>query len=224
MRHFSFRPTLTMKGREFKGLRGFSGKPVHPPLTDIPVAAYLFAGAFDLISFIGRHDGWSHDWYQAASFVLTGGAVVSLATALTGFWDRWRSSEAGTQARRTINAHAAIMVSVTVIVLVDLGLRWFRYHHMTHPPVAVLVLSLVAAGLVAVGSSYGGTLVFDYGFNVETAGDHPVWHRSEADVLPGQHLLAPVDEQLSTRDGRTATPDATSARDRAAPESPSATS
>ena len=30
-------------------------------------------------------------------------------------------------------------------------------------------------------------MVFDYGFNVETAGDHPVWHRSEVDVLPGHH-------------------------------------
>jgi hypothetical protein len=28
-------------------------------------------------------------------------------------------------------------------------------------------------------------LVFDYGFNVETAGDSPVWHKSESDVLPG---------------------------------------
>ena len=28
--------------------------------------------------------------------------------------------------------------------------------------------------------------MFGYGFNVETAGDHPVWHRSEVDVFPGQ--------------------------------------
>jgi hypothetical protein len=30
-------------------------------------------------------------------------------------------------------------------------------------------------------------LVYEYGFNVETAGDHPVWHKSETDVLPGRH-------------------------------------
>ena len=39
MRTFSFRPALTLKGRKFKGLRGFAGKPFHPPLTDIPVGA-----------------------------------------------------------------------------------------------------------------------------------------------------------------------------------------
>ena len=33
----------------------------------------------------------------------------------------------------------------------------------------------------------GGTLVYDYGFNVETASDSPVWHKSETDVLPGEH-------------------------------------
>jgi len=39
---------------------------------------------------------------------------------------------------------------------------------------------------VMVGATYGGTLVFDYGFNVETAGDSPVWHKSEQDLYPGQ--------------------------------------
>ncbi len=189
MRHYSFRPTLTVKGRAFKGVRGFAGKPSHPPLTDVPITAYLFAGAFDLISFIGHHAAWGREFYQAATFVLIGGALVSLATAFTGFWDWWRSSEPGTQARRTINSHATIMLAVTGIVLVDLGLRWLRYHPLTHPPAAILGLSLAAAVLVAVGSTFGGTLVYDYGFNVETAGDHPAWHRSEIDVLPGQRTV-----------------------------------
>jgi hypothetical protein len=34
---------------------------------------------------------------------------------------------------------------------------------------------------------FGRSLVYDYGFNVETAGDHPVWHQSETDVFPGQY-------------------------------------
>lgn len=189
MRHFSFRPGLTMKGRKFKGLRGWAGKPTHPPLTDLPVAAYVIAAAFDVISFIGTHTAWSREFYQSATFVLITGALVSLGTILTGVFDWWQSSEVGTQARRTINAHALIMVSVTLIVLTDLGLRWLRYHSAGQPPSAVLGLSLAAALLVATGATYGGTLVFGYGFNVETAGDHPVWHRSEADVLPDGRIV-----------------------------------
>lgn len=185
MRHFSFRPAVTMRGRKFKGVRGWAGKPTHPPLTDVPIGAYVIAAAFDVISFIGSHTAWSREFYQAATFVMIAGALVSLATVFTGVVDWWQSSEPGTQARRTINAHALIMVCVTVIVLTDLGLRWLRYHPASQPPSAVLGLSLAAAVLVAVGSTYGGSLVFAYGFNVETAGDHPVWHRSEIDVLPG---------------------------------------
>lgn len=58
---------------------------------------------------------------------MIGGAVISLLAALTGFWDWLRSTEKGTQARRTVNAHAWTMVSVTVLVLVDVGLRWLAY-------------------------------------------------------------------------------------------------
>jgi hypothetical protein len=85
-----------------------------------------------------------------------------------------------------INAHALLMVVMTVLVLVDLGLRWFRYHGLAGPTSTLLGISVAAAVIAAVGATYGGTLVFGYGFNVETAGDHPVWHRSETDVFPGQ--------------------------------------
>jgi hypothetical protein len=46
---------------------------------------------------------------------------------------------------------------------------------------------VVVGLLVSLGATYGGSLVYDYGFNVETAGDHPVWHQSETDVFPGRH-------------------------------------
>lgn len=207
MRHFSFRPTLTFRGREFKGLRGFSGKPLHPPLTDIPIGAYVIAAAFDVIAFIGDRTAWQREFYQAATFVFIAGALVSLGAVVTGLWDRWRSSEAGTQARRTINAHAILMVAMTVLVLVDLGLRWLRYHGLPGPTSALLGLSLAAALLAALGATYGGTLVFGYGFNVETAGDHPVWHRSEVDVFPGQpHPVTAMSATGSEAGGTTTDP------------------
>jgi uncharacterized membrane protein len=145
MRTFSFRPSLTIRGRKFKGLRGWAGKPFHPPLTDIPVAAYVFAAVFDVISRIGGTDhAWGRDFYRA-----------------------WT------------------MVTVTVIVLVECAVRAGDWDAQVVPTLP-LVMSLVIALLVSVGATIGGTLVYDYGFNVETAGDSPVWHVSETDVLPGQ--------------------------------------
>jgi uncharacterized membrane protein len=184
VRKFSVRPSLTLKGREFRGLRGFAGKPFHPPLTDIPVAAYMFVAVFDLISFLGKSQPWGHEFYRAASFTLIAGAAVSLLTALTGFWDWLRSTEPGNQARRTVNAHAWTMITVTVIVLVNLAMRWFQYWDAQTTPVSLVILSLVGAGLTVLGSTMGGELVFDYGFNVENVGE--VWERSEGDVMPGE--------------------------------------
>jgi uncharacterized membrane protein len=186
VRRFSIRPAITLRGRKFKGLRGWSGKPFHPPLTDIPIGAYVLGAAFDVISVIGGADrGWAHDFWRAGTFAFIGGAAVSVLAAITGFVDWLRSTEAGTQARRTANTHATIMVTVTVATLVDIAIRLAKYDSVTCTPVGLMVLSVVIAALVSWGATYGGTLVFDYGFNVETAGDSPVWHTSETDVLPG---------------------------------------
>jgi uncharacterized membrane protein len=188
MRKYSVRPAITIRGRTFKGPRGFAGKPFHPPLTDIPIGAYVLAAALDVLSVIGgRGHTWSHEMWHSATFVFVGGAIVSVFTALTGFFDWWRSSEAGTQARRTANTHATIMVTVTVLALVNIVLRLNGYHTHVTTPVGIMVLSVVIAALVSWGATYGGSLVFDYGFNVETAGDSPVWHKSEQDVFPGEH-------------------------------------
>jgi len=188
MRKFSVRPVLTVKGRTFKGLRGWSGKPAHPPLTDFPIAAYIFAAAFDVISIIGgTHHTWAREFFHAGTYTFIGGGAVSVLAALTGLWDAWKSSEAGTQARRTINTHATIMVTVTVLALADIAWRLNDYHTKASTPGGIVALSIVIAVLVSIGATFGGSLVFDYGFNVETAGDDPVWHTSDLDVFPGHH-------------------------------------
>ena len=187
MRTFSFRPTLTLRGRTFKGLRGWAGKPFHPPLTDFPVVAYVFAAVFDVVAFLGRDEPWSRDFFRAGTYVFVGGFAVSLLAALTGFWDWLRSTQKGTQARRTANTHAWTMIAVTVMALADVVLRLDAYNSHSYPTVAILVLSIVVALLVCLGAAFGGTLVYEYGFNVETAGDSPVWHESEVDVMPGEH-------------------------------------
>jgi uncharacterized membrane protein len=186
-RRFSVRPTLTLRGRKFKGLRGWAGKPLHPPLTDIPVAAYMLVGVFDVISRIAGDDSTiGRDFFISGTHVIIAGAIVSLATALTGFWDWLRSTEPGNQARRTANFHMAVMLTVTGVVIVDIVIRLFQWsNHVATTPL-VMILSIVAGGLTTLGAMYGGELVYDYGFNVETAGDHPVWHESDVDVFPGE--------------------------------------
>jgi uncharacterized membrane protein len=188
MSKFSIRPTLTLRGRKFKGIRGFSGKPFHPPLTDFPITAYVLAAAFDVISVVGgNHHTWARELWHAGTYVFLAGAGVSVPAVLTGLWDAWKSSEAGTQVRRTINTHATIMITVTLLALGDIAWRLNDFHTKAVTPGAIAALSVVIALLVSFGATFGGTLVYEFGFNVETAGDDPAYHQSSTDVFPGHH-------------------------------------
>jgi hypothetical protein len=90
------------------------------------------------------------------------------------------------------------MLTVTVIVIVDLLLRWTTFAEEPATPVIVLALTAVAAIFTFLGATIGGSLVFDYGFNVVTGGDHPAWHTSEHDVMPGAYASEEVATQAST--------------------------
>ena len=196
-RIYSIRPTWSLKGRRFQGIRGFVGKPFHPPLTDFPVVCYTLAALFDWISFFSKGDASrARDFFVAATFVMVAGFIVSLGAAITGFWDWWkgipRDRSTGwlgradhTQAWRTINFHATVMVVVTVIALIDVLLRIAGFDE-AQTQTEWLVLSLLSGAGVLFGAAYGGTLVFEYGFNVENVGE--VWEESELD-----HVRLPKD-------------------------------
>jgi uncharacterized membrane protein len=193
MRRFTFAPSFTVRGRPFKGLRGWGGKPLHPPLTDIPIGAYVIAAGFDASSIIaGGGHGIAQELFDAAGWATLAGAIVSVFAILTGWADWHRSSSPGTQARRTINAHAITMIAGSVLVLVDIALRYTAASSSTSSPVYLVVVSVLVAVVIGSGATIGGTMVFDYGFNVETAGDSPVWYETEVDVRPGDKAAADV--------------------------------
>lgn len=140
-----------------------------------------------MISYLsGVGDGTTRDFFVSATHVIIAGAIVSVGTALTGFWDWLKSTPKHTQAWRTGNWHMTVMLTVTVIVIMDIVIRLNAWSS-GHAGLGLTILSVLAALLVSFGATYGGSLVYDYGFNVETAGDSPVWHESENDVFPGQH-------------------------------------
>lgn len=186
-RIFSTGPAISCRGREFRGLRGFSGKPLHPPLTDVPVGAYTLTAVFDVISVVaGGGGGVAADAYVAGTWALAAGAVASLGATATGFWDWLRAAPSGTQVWRTANWHMAVMLTVTALVVVDLVLRLGSYDAAA-APVGVAVLSVVIGALTAYGATYGGSLVFEEGFNVESADrSGHAWQKSEEDRYPSQ--------------------------------------
>lgn len=195
MRRFSFRPTLELRGRKFKGLRGFAGKPFHPPLTDLTAGAYIIAPILLILAFLFKESSWAGDAQKAGAWVLLIGGISSVATALTGYAD-WLNTQKGTQIRRMANAHAWTMITLTVIVLFSL---WYIFlaedgEYFSEPSALTAILALVIAGLVTIGGTMGGSLVYDWGFNIETAKDHPVWHPSEQDIIHPHDVTTPDNE------------------------------
>ncbi len=201
-RLFSIKPSITYRGRKFRGMRGWAGKPSHPPFTDFPIAAYVFGAAFDVISYIAATNSnygvsdLAHDSFAAGTYVIIGGAILSLAAIVTGFWDWWKGIDREptgplgrakhTQVWRTINWHAVVMLSVTAIVVVDIVVRLSQYgKHYAELP--TMILSVVAGLLITFGSFYGGSLVFDYAFNVESQDDSTVWDETEQEMMPEEH-------------------------------------
>jgi uncharacterized membrane protein len=201
-RLFSIKPAISIRGRRFMGLRGWAGKPAHPPLTDFPIVCYVLAAFCDVVSLIasgnapeGGVDPVAHDFFMAGTIVIIFGGVVSLGTALTGFLDWWKGlprrkdgpigTARRTQVWRTTNWHAVVMLTVTVIVAVNIAVRLSQLHEGA-ASVLVTVLSVLAAGLVAYGAAYGGALVFDYQFNVRSTDGTTVWDETEEDQFPGR--------------------------------------
>ena len=198
-RLFSIRPGITFRGRRFFGIRGWAGKPSHPPLTDFPIVCYVLAAAADLVSYIaarGDHADVAHDFFVTGTIVIIAGGIVSIGTATTGFWDWWKGmarKKTGplgramhTQVWRTANWHMTVMLTVTALVIVDIALRLSDFDRQA-ASVAVMILSVAAGLLVAYGATYGGSLVFDYQFNVESLSkDSTVWDETEVDQLPGR--------------------------------------
>jgi uncharacterized membrane protein len=193
-RIYSIRPTWSLKGRRFQGVRGFIGKPFHPPLTDFPIVCFSLAALFDLISYFSDYsDPKARDFFVAATFVMVAGYVVAIGAIITGFWDWWkgipRDRKSGpigkakhTQVWRTINWHATVMITAQVVTFLSLIQRIPNFEEAQTQPLW-LALSLVSAGLVIFGAGYGGALVFEYGFNVENVEE--VWKESEVDRFPG---------------------------------------
>ena len=178
-----FRPTFTLKGRARLGLRGWDGIPLHPHSVHLPIAGYLLAAVFDVISLLGQGRPWSRDAFVAATWVMVAGAVLALWAALTGFLE-WRFTSRGSQVRRTANAHAVTMVTATVLVLACIALRLLHWPGATATSLPITALSVLAALVVSIGAALGGDLVYAHGVRVDNAVDTFAYHPSPVDLLP----------------------------------------
>ena len=144
-------------------------RPLHPMFTHFPIAAYVLAASFDIISVVGGpHRSWAGQLWHAGTYVLIGGLAICLVTMMTGFADLIRFGERRSPVVRIIAVHVCIMAAVFMIGVGDLALRLSDLHRASTPP-AVLILTIAAAVGVCTGAFFGGTLVYKHGAGVMMA-------------------------------------------------------
>jgi uncharacterized membrane protein len=159
-------------------------RPLHPPFTHFPIAAYVLAAGFDAISVIGgsRHQ-WAAQLWHAATFVLIAGLALCLLTMLTGFADLVRFGEQRPEAVRTMAVHVCIQATVFMIGVADVALRVSDSNRLSTPPIAA-ILTVVAAVGVCTGGFFGGTLVYRHGAGVAVTPSSPA-RAPGPTVVPG---------------------------------------
>jgi uncharacterized membrane protein len=158
-------------------IKGWPGKPSHPPLTDASIGAYTVGAAMLVAGALGLQEP---QMAHGALLAISGGLILAAPTAITGLLD-WLDIPKGTPARTTATLHLFTMVTATVLF----ALTWLAQRPgYNDDEVRTLgqILGLVAEGTLAVGGFIGGTIVFVYGHRVLGRTDAPV-----ADALtPGK--------------------------------------
>jgi uncharacterized membrane protein len=173
-------------------IKGWPGKPSHPPLTDASIGAYTVGVAMLVAGKLGLQ---TPEMAVGSLIAISGGLALALPTALTGLLD-WLEIPRGTPARTVATVHLLTMLTATVLF----ALTWLaqRPGYVDEEVRSLgLVLGLVAEATLAIGGFIGGSIVFVYGKRVLKRPDTPV---PDA-LIPGRSEPeeVPVAPQTGTR-------------------------
>jgi uncharacterized membrane protein len=166
-------------------LKGFPGKPSHPPLTDASIGAYTVGVAMLVLGALGVEE---EQMAHGSLLAVGGGLALALPTALTGLLD-WLDIPKGTPARTTATIHLFTMLSATVLFALTWIVQLDGYKDDV-VKTGAWILGLGAESLLVAGGYIGGTIVFVYGVRVLKRPDVRV-----ADALvPGRAERDPAHE------------------------------
>jgi nitrite reductase/ring-hydroxylating ferredoxin subunit/uncharacterized membrane protein len=157
--------------RRFKSLLNgtWLGHPLHPVLTDIPIAAWLIAALFDILWLVApAANTWAARGAEALVLV---GFAAALGSVVTGLAD-W--SDTYGRERTTGFLHGLLMSTATIVYAVSLGLRFTT---SSGASLAGAIAGFAGLVIVLYAAYLGGDLVFKLGTGVnhtawEAAGEH----------------------------------------------------
>ncbi|KAB2881368.1 DUF2231 domain-containing protein [bacterium] len=128
---------------------------VHPMLIHFPIALFLTAMIFDLVSFARRNESFEN--MASKLFILS--AIAFIASAITGLLAE-NSVSHSEEAHHIMEDHKLFQLIATGISVFIALLIFFVKKRMQ---LLRLVLTLLGAGFMTYGSYLGGELVYRFG-------------------------------------------------------------
>lgn len=151
------------------------GHPSHPMFVHFPIAFYIGALGFDVLSRVGSFDAAP----VAATWLIAGAALVWVPLVVTGLVD-WAGTRKGGKVRKTANRHMVLQLSAAALFLVSLILRW-PDREIAEAKTIWIALESVGTVLMLAGNWFGGMLVYRIGMRVgETPAAKPPAEESAA--------------------------------------------
>jgi uncharacterized membrane protein len=142
-------------------VKGFAGKPSHPPLTDVSIGAYTVGVAMLVAGAAGLEQ---EAMAQGALLAISGGLIAAIPTSLTGLLD-YVALPRRNAARTVATYHLVVMLISTGLFVATWAAQRQGYldGEVTTP---ALILGIAAFVFLVVGGTLGGALAYVYGVRV----------------------------------------------------------
>lgn len=170
----------------------FRDHPIHPAITDFPIALLPLALLWDAIALWQNGDFW----WKAAFWTLVAGLAAALPTATTGFLD-YVTLDRSSRAFRTATSHMLVMLTAVSLFAGSAVAQGGPSEVSGGQAALVVSLAILGVLLLGVGGWLGGELVYREGVGVE-----PNRHPSEGD--PSQSPAFQTSDE--DRESRVSTP------------------
>jgi uncharacterized membrane protein len=140
------------------------GHPSHVMFVHFPIAFYLAALAFDVMSRITPSPGL----VLASTYLLLGAFLATALAATTGLIDWWGMVK-GSDKRRIATRHLLFQIAAAAFFQATLVIRW-PDRNAPEADTLWIVLEVVGYLVIIVGQYLGGVLVYEKAMRVHTGG------------------------------------------------------
>lgn len=140
------------------------GAPSHAMVIHFPVAFYVAALAFDVMS---RFGDFAEAAPNAATWLIIGAFAFTILAVITGLVD-YLGMAPGSTKRRWATRHMLFQLTAFAFFAVNLAVRYGDRHLRDAKPLWI-VLDAVGVAFMLVGQWLGGVLVYELGMRVSTA-------------------------------------------------------